>query len=87
MWNLLPTRADLEAAFPQCEPLLSQEIEREVLEGTYHTGLASVVQFIAKEGVNSTAPGLSRPSDHWRTLTFASGMRCDEDYSFTRFQT
>ena len=47
--DLLPTRASLEAAFPQCEPLLSQEIEREVLEGAYHTGLASVVQFIAKK--------------------------------------
>ncbi len=40
---------DLEQAFPQCEPLLCQEIEREVVEGKYHTGLASVVQFIARK--------------------------------------
>jgi len=46
--DLLMARLDLEEAFPNCEVILSQEIEREVIEGEYHTGLASVVQFIAK---------------------------------------
>ncbi len=47
--DLLMARLDLEKAFPNCEVILSQEIEREVIEGEYHTGLASVVQFIAKK--------------------------------------
>ena len=47
--DLLMARLDLEKAFPNCEVTLSQEIEREVNEGEYHTGLASVVQFIAKK--------------------------------------
>ena len=42
-------RLDLEEAFPNCEVILSQEIEREVSEGRFHIGLASVVQFIAKK--------------------------------------
>jgi len=42
-------RLDLEESFPNCEVILSQEIEREVIEGEYHTGLVSVVQFIAKK--------------------------------------
>ena len=47
--DLLMARLDLEEAFPNCEVILSQEIEREVNEGDYHTGLASVVQFIARK--------------------------------------
>ena len=47
--DLLVARLDLEEAFPNCEVILSQEIEREVNEGSFHTGLASVVQFIAKK--------------------------------------
>ena len=46
--DLLMARLDLEDAFPNCDVILSQEIEREVNEGRFHTGLASVVQFIAK---------------------------------------
>jgi SAM-dependent methyltransferase len=46
--DLLMTCEDLEQAFPNCEWILSQEIEREVIEGQFHTGLASVVQFIAR---------------------------------------
>jgi len=45
----LMARLDLEEAFPNCEVILSQEIEREVIKGECHTGLASVVQFIAKK--------------------------------------
>lgn len=47
--DLLMARLDLEKEFPNCEVLLSQEIEREVNEGDCHTGLAFVVQFIAKK--------------------------------------
>lgn len=47
--DMLMSRVDLEREFPNCEPLLSQEIEREVVEGNFHTGLASVVQFIARK--------------------------------------
>ena len=47
--DLLTGRLDLEEDFRNCELILSQEIEREVIEGDYHSGLASVVQFIAKK--------------------------------------
>lgn len=47
--DLLMSRDDLENAFPNCETILLQEIEREVVEGTFHTGLAHVVQFIARK--------------------------------------
>ncbi len=42
-------RVDIEKEFSNCEAILSQEIEREVIEGKFHTGLASVVQFIARK--------------------------------------
>lgn len=45
----LPSCAELESEFPHCVPILSQEIEREVVEGRFHTGVASVVQFIARK--------------------------------------
>ena len=47
--DMLMACADLEMEFPNCEILLSRELEREVVEGKYHTGPASVVQFIAKK--------------------------------------
>lgn len=47
--DMLMAREDLEREFPNCELILSQEIEREVVEGQFHTGLASVVQFIARK--------------------------------------
>ncbi|HBN9225678.1 TPA: class I SAM-dependent methyltransferase [Pseudomonas aeruginosa] len=39
----------LEAELPECEVLLAREIEREVVEGRFHTGAACVVQFIARK--------------------------------------
>ena len=42
---------ELETEFPNFELILSREIEREVIEGKFHTGLASVVQFIARKKV------------------------------------
>lgn len=47
--DMLMTRTKVEQEFPNCEPMLSQEIVREVSEGKYHTGMASVVQFIARK--------------------------------------
>lgn len=47
--DMLMSRLDAESEFPNCEPILSQEIERKVVEGKFHTGLASVVQFIARK--------------------------------------
>ena len=47
--DLLTGCSDLEEDFPNCDFILSQEIEREVIEGEYNSGLASVVQFIAKK--------------------------------------
>jgi SAM-dependent methyltransferase len=49
--DLLLALGDLETEIPNCTPLLSQEIEREIREGRFHTGLASVVQFIARKNV------------------------------------
>lgn len=47
--DMLMSRAALEKEFPHCDPILSREIDREVVEGKFHTGLASVVQFIARK--------------------------------------
>jgi len=48
--DLLMSRVELEREFPNCEVLVSREIERDVIEGEFHTGQASVVQFLAKKG-------------------------------------
>ncbi|MBB3190425.1 SAM-dependent methyltransferase [Halomonas cerina] len=42
-----PTAAELDEAYAELEIMLSQECEREVMEGRGHTGLGAVVQFIA----------------------------------------
>ena len=47
--DMLMDLAELEQQFPDCEPIVAQEIEREVIEGSFHTGLACVVQFIARK--------------------------------------
>jgi cyclopropane fatty-acyl-phospholipid synthase-like methyltransferase len=47
--DLLMTVDKLKREFPNLEPILIQELEREVSEGEGHTGLASVVQFIARK--------------------------------------
>lgn len=46
--DMLMTVEKLRAEFPNLTPLLAREIEREVSEGEGHTGMASVVQFIAR---------------------------------------
>ncbi len=47
--DLLLSCTDLKHAFPNCETILLQETEREVVEGQFHTGWASVVQFMARK--------------------------------------
>lgn len=47
--DMLMTVDKLRREFPHCEPVLLREIEREVFEGEGHTGMASVVQFIARK--------------------------------------
>lgn len=47
--DLLMHPAELKEAFGDCEILLAHQVEREVLEGRLHTGLASVVQLIARK--------------------------------------
>jgi len=47
--DLLMSRSKLEREFPELQPLLLQEIDREVSEGHGHMGLASVVQFIGRK--------------------------------------
>ncbi len=49
--DMLMTVADIEQEFPNCEVVLCQEVEREVVEGEFHTGLACVVQFIGKKKI------------------------------------
>jgi len=46
--DMLMTVDKLRREFPNCEPLLLRDVEREVSEGEGHTGMASVVQFIAR---------------------------------------
>ena len=47
--DMLMTRAKIENEFPNLEPVLLCELEREVCEGRYHTGIASVVQFFGRK--------------------------------------
>jgi hypothetical protein len=46
---MLMTVDKLRREFPNCEPLLLREIEREVREGEGHSGPAFVVQFVARK--------------------------------------
>ncbi len=47
--DMLMTREKVELEFPNLEAVLLREIEREVCEGRYHTGMAAVVQFIGRK--------------------------------------
>lgn len=46
--DMLMSIEKLEKEFPSLKPILSREIDREVSEGEGHTGMASVVQYIAR---------------------------------------
>lgn len=47
--DMLMTPDKITQGFPNLEPLLLREVEREVVEGSLHSGLASVVQFIGRK--------------------------------------
>jgi len=47
--DMLMTVEKVQREFPNLEPVLLREVEREVLEGEGHRGMASVVQFIARK--------------------------------------
>jgi len=47
--DMLMTAEKLQREFPNLEPVLLREVEREVFEGEGHRGMASVVQFIARK--------------------------------------
>jgi len=47
--DMLMTIDKLHHEFPNLEPVLLREVEREVSEGEGHTGMAFVVQFIARK--------------------------------------
>lgn len=47
--DMLLSKTEIEQDFSDLEIVLSRELEREVIEGSFHTGLASVVQFIGKK--------------------------------------
>jgi len=47
--DMLMTVDKLRREFPNFEPVLLREVEREIYEGEGHSGMASVVQFIAKK--------------------------------------
>ena len=47
--DMLMTINKLETEFPNLEPILIRELDRDVSEGEGHAGLASVVQFIARK--------------------------------------
>lgn len=47
--DMLMTVDKINREFQNLEPLLLREVEREVSEGEGHTGIASVVQFIARK--------------------------------------
>jgi len=47
--DMLMTVDKLRREFPNFEPVILREVEREVSEGEGHSGMASVVQFIAKK--------------------------------------
>ena len=46
---MLMTTEKIRTELPNLEPILLQEIVREVVEGPRHTGLAAVVQFIGRK--------------------------------------
>lgn len=47
--DMLMTAEKLRGEFPNFEPVLLREVEREVSEGEGHRGMASVVQFIGRK--------------------------------------
>lgn len=55
--DLLLSLNDLRAELPGLELLVAREVEREVLEGSHHTGLGHVVQVVARAHALPGDPG------------------------------
>lgn len=49
--DMLMTTEKLQREFPNLEPVLLREVERDIVEGEKHTGVGFVVQFIARKRV------------------------------------
>ncbi len=47
--DMLMTLKKLRRELPNFEPIITREIERQLDEGKGHTGLSSVVQFVARK--------------------------------------
>lgn len=47
--DLLVTLDQVREEFPNLEPVVLREVEREVVEGVGHNGMASVIQFIGRK--------------------------------------
>jgi SAM-dependent methyltransferase len=47
--DVMMSESKILREFPHLEPIMLQERVREVIEGTYHTGIASVVQYIGRK--------------------------------------
>lgn len=47
--DMLMTQSKIRQEFPNCEPILLRKIERDICEGKFHTGVASVIQFIGRK--------------------------------------
>jgi hypothetical protein len=47
--DMLMSAAKISAEFPGLKPVLLRELERDVTEGTFHTGRAAVVQFVGRK--------------------------------------
>ncbi len=47
--DMLMSAEKIRHEFPNLEPVLLQELEREVCEGKHHIGAAAVVQFIGRK--------------------------------------
>ncbi len=47
--DMLMSQVLIKHEFPNIEPILLRELERDIQEGKYHTGMASVVQFIGRK--------------------------------------
>lgn len=47
--DMLMSLEKIREGFPALEPVLLRALTREVIEGSYHTGMASVIQFIGRK--------------------------------------
>jgi SAM-dependent methyltransferase len=61
--DMLMTLADLHQELAGLEFVRARGLDREVREGTYHTGVASVVQIVARRPLATTNAGAPKPPE------------------------